>query len=57
MGIKSRLYKLEQRLKTDDNEIILIIDDIVTYRDKSYTQKEFYKLYSKYKDAEVVEIS
>jgi len=57
MGIKSRLYKLEQRLKTDDNEIILIIDDIVTYRDKSYTQKEFYKLYPKYKDAEVVEIS
>ena len=55
MGIKSRLIKLEQKVKIVDNEIIFILDDIVTFKEKEYKEEEFYKLYPHFKKTKVIE--
>lgn len=53
--LKTRIKKLENE-KSDKEEMILIIDDIVYYNDKQYSEDEFYKFYPHLKDIEEVEI-
>ncbi len=58
MRIKSRLLKLEQLVNTRDGirNLIVVIDNIITYENKKYSANEFYKLYPSYTDNKIIKI-
>ena len=57
MKAKTRLDKLEKKSSYKEDEFILIIDDTVHYKGNEYKEEEFYKLFPKFREEKMKEIS